>query len=91
MSSIHYAKITLCSDRGADIEVEVSYELDGSDFDVEEINIDGTVYDMTKQSYARRQKICQYIEMRVDVWEKIMEHEHFMEDMRRESYELRDL
>lgn len=92
MSSVHYAKLHFTSNTGKSVEVEISYELEGSDFDVEEINIDGAYYDMRKQSYARRKATCDYIASQyVDIWETIMEYETGLNDLRRESWELRDL
>lgn len=92
MSSVHYAKLHFTSNTGKSVEAEISYELDGGDFDVEEINIDGAHYDMCKQSYARRKAVCDYIASQyVDIWETIMEYESDLNDMRRESWELRGL
>lgn len=90
MFSVKYATVSFVSENDKTCIAEISYEEIGGGFDIEEINIDGSVYDMTKQSFARRNAITEYISSFVDVWEAVMEYNSERDVTDRESYELRN-
>lgn len=90
MFSVKYATVSFVSENGKSCVAEISYEEMGGGFDIEDINIDGAIYDMTKQSFARRNIITEYMSAIIDVWESVMEYNNERDVTDRESYDLRN-